>query len=121
VWEVIRDLNGDKAPGPDGFTATFFQKCRDFLKTDIIDVFAEFHARGKFEKSLNATFVSLIPKKIGAMDVRDFRPISLVGGFTRLFQRFLQTDLNPFGQDYLQHSECVYWWSTNIRLCAYCK
>jgi hypothetical protein len=27
VWDVIRDLNGDKAPGPDGFTAAFFQKC----------------------------------------------------------------------------------------------
>jgi hypothetical protein len=78
VWDVIRDLNGDKASGPDRFTLAFFQKCWDFLKTDIMDVFAEFHARGKFEKSLNATFVSLIPKKTGAMEVRDFRPISLV-------------------------------------------
>jgi len=30
-----------------------------------MDVFAEFHARDKFEKSLNATFVSLIRKKTG--------------------------------------------------------
>ncbi len=27
VWDVIRELNGDKAPGPDGFTMAFFQKC----------------------------------------------------------------------------------------------
>jgi hypothetical protein len=39
-----------------------------------MDVFEEFHTRDKFEKSLNATFVSLIPKKTGAMDVRDFSP-----------------------------------------------
>jgi hypothetical protein len=89
VWEVIRDLNGDKAPGPDGFTAAFFQKCWDFLKTDIMDVFVEFHARGKFEKSLNATFVSLIPKKTGGMDVRDFRPISLVGGIYKIISKVL--------------------------------
>jgi len=25
--EVVQDLNGDKAPGPDGFTLAFFQKC----------------------------------------------------------------------------------------------
>jgi len=27
VRDVIRNLNGDKAPGPDGFTMAFFQKC----------------------------------------------------------------------------------------------
>jgi hypothetical protein len=72
-----------------GFTAAFFQKCCDFLKTDIMDVFAEFHARGKFEKSFNATFVSLIPKKTGAMDVRDFRPISLAGGIYKIISKVL--------------------------------
>jgi hypothetical protein len=40
---VIRDLNGDKAPGPDGFTMAFFQKCWDILKNDLMAVFAEFH------------------------------------------------------------------------------
>jgi hypothetical protein len=89
VWDVIRDLNGDKAPGPDGFTMAFFQKCWDMLKIDIMDVFAEFHTRGKFEKSFNATFVSLIPKKTGAMDVRDFRPISLVGGIYKIISKVL--------------------------------
>jgi hypothetical protein len=24
VWEMVRGLNGDKAPGPDGFTIAFF-------------------------------------------------------------------------------------------------
>jgi len=43
VWDVIRELNGDKAPGPDGFTMAFFQKCWDILKYDIMSVFAEFH------------------------------------------------------------------------------
>jgi hypothetical protein len=89
VWDVIRDLNGDKAPSPDDFTMAFFQKCWDILKTDIMDVFAEFHTRGKFEKSFNATFVSLIPKKTGAMDVRDFRPISLVGGIYKIISKVL--------------------------------
>jgi hypothetical protein len=63
VWDVVRDLNGDKAPGPDGFTMAFFHKCWEILKNDIVAVFSEFHNRGQFEKSLNATFVSLIPKK----------------------------------------------------------
>lgn len=86
---MIKDLKGDKASGPDGFTMAFFQKRWDILKTYIMDVFADFHTRGKFEKSFNATFVSLILKMIGAMDVRDFRPISLVVGIYKIISKVL--------------------------------
>ena len=27
VVNVLQDIEGDKAPGPDGFTMAFFQKC----------------------------------------------------------------------------------------------
>jgi hypothetical protein len=33
-------------------------------------VFKEFHLRGEFEKNLNATFISLIPKKVEAVTLR---------------------------------------------------
>jgi hypothetical protein len=100
VWDVVRDLNGDKAPGLDGFTMVFFKKCCEILKKDLMVVFAEFHSKGQFEKSLSATFVSLIPKKTCAVDVKDFCPISLVvggGGCIRLFPRFI-------GQNSLQQT-----------------
>ena len=46
---------------------------------EIIGLFADFHKKGIFEKSLNATFISLLPKVAGAEDTNKFRPISLVG------------------------------------------
>ena len=46
----------------------------------IMAVFHHFHVTGEFEKSLNATFIALIPKKDAAVEIKDFRPISLVGG-----------------------------------------
>jgi len=42
VWEVVREMNGDKAPGPDGFSMAFFQKCWGILKKDIMAVFQNF-------------------------------------------------------------------------------
>jgi hypothetical protein len=38
---------------------------------------------------LNATLVSLIPKKTGAMEVKDFRPISLIGGIYKIISKVL--------------------------------
>jgi hypothetical protein len=39
VLEVVKGLNCDKAPGPDGFSLAFFQDCWDVIKTDLMGVF----------------------------------------------------------------------------------
>jgi hypothetical protein len=89
VWEVIKGMNRDKAFGPDGFTLAFFQDCWGVVKEDLMVVFAEFHARGKFVKSINSTFILLISKVHGAKEIKDFRPISLVGGIYKIIAKVL--------------------------------
>ena len=56
------------------------------MKTDVMNVF---HAHAVFEKSLNATFLALIPKKFDAVDVQDFRPISLLGEMYKIIVKVL--------------------------------
>ena len=41
-------------------------------------------------RSLNTTFIVLIPKKGGAKDLRDFKPISLVGSLCKLLANKLK-------------------------------
>jgi hypothetical protein len=48
-----------------------------------------FHGMGSFERSLNATFLALIPKKVEAVEMKDFRPISLVGGVYKILAKLL--------------------------------
>ena len=78
VFDALLGCNGDKAPGPDAFSMAFWQFAWDFMKADVMCFFKEFYENDKFVKSLNATFVVLIPKKAGAKALGDFRPISLV-------------------------------------------
>jgi hypothetical protein len=59
------------------------------VKGDFMAVFEEFHARGKFVKNINSTFISPIPKIQGANEVKDFRPISLVGGVYKIISKVL--------------------------------
>ena len=53
----------------------------------------EFHEIGKIEKSLNATFVALIPKKVGTMEIKDFCPISLMSGVYKIILKVLTSRL----------------------------
>jgi len=70
VLEVVKCMNRDKALGPDGFTLAFFQDCWDVIKSDLMGVFQDFYTHSKFVKSISATFLALIPKKSGAVDLR---------------------------------------------------
>jgi hypothetical protein len=70
ILQVVKDLQGDKSPGPDGFTMAFFQKCWPVLENNILGFFDEFFDKGTFAFSLNATFVTLIPKKQNALNIQ---------------------------------------------------
>ena len=93
IHSALLELNGDKAPDPDGFTVAFWQACWDFVKEEIVELFKEFYDQRSFSKSLNTTFLVLIPKKGGAEDLGDFRPISLLGGLYKLLAKVLANRL----------------------------
>ncbi|RVX17546.1 LINE-1 retrotransposable element ORF2 protein [Vitis vinifera] len=93
IHSALMEMNGDKSPGPDGFTVAFWQNAWDFAKEEIMEMFKEFHEHNSFVKSLNNTFLVLIPKKSGAENLGDFRPISLVGGLYKLLAKVLANRL----------------------------
>lgn len=63
-------------PRSDG-TMAFFNQCWEVISSEVI-VVVHFHVEGFFVKSYNSTFVALIPKKVGAIELNDFRPNSLI-------------------------------------------
>ena len=72
VLKCLKQCEIDKAPGPDGFTMGFCIKCWEVVKNDIMKTFQNLYEQGRFERSFNATFIALIPKKKGAKELIDF-------------------------------------------------
>ena len=49
-----------------------------------------------FRKSINASFISLIPQEVGARSLKDFRTISLLGGLYKILAKVLANRLVTF-------------------------
>jgi len=94
VWNTIKELPPDKAPGPDGFTGRFYKCCWAIIKSDVMAVVHALWA-GNFRnfRKLNSAFITLIPKKTNAVQVKDFRPISLVHSVAKLVTKILANRL----------------------------
>ncbi|KAK1297873.1 hypothetical protein QJS10_CPB14g00976 [Acorus calamus] len=93
VKAAIFGTEADKAPGPDGFGLRFFQEFWGIVKDDLMEMFHNFFVSSNGIGGLNATFLVLIPKQEGAVEIGDFRPISLVNGCYKMLSKVLANRL----------------------------
>ena len=96
IWEAINDMPVDKALGPDGFTGLFYKTAWSIVKADIMRAFQaiwSLDARSFF--LVNQAYMVLLRKKNEADEIGDFRPISLVHSFAKLFTKVLARRLAP--------------------------
>ena len=64
VQSALFMMHPEKAPGPDGMTALFFQQSWLFIKSDIICMVNEFFRTGYLDERINMTNICLIPKTV---------------------------------------------------------
>lgn len=76
VKAAVFDNHEDKAPGTDGYTATFFKNAWPIIGEEICRAVIQFFLTGKRLKQANNTLITLVPKVAMPSAVADFRPIS---------------------------------------------
>lgn len=82
-----------KSPGPDGFSACFYQKHWAVVGREVRAAVLSFLNSGNFDVDLNATYIALIPKVSPSTKVTEFRPISLCNVLYKLIAKVLANRL----------------------------
>jgi hypothetical protein len=93
VHQALCQMAPLKAPGPDGFSASFFQQNWATVGPEVCSAVLQFLNCSKMDASINATHIALIPKKIAPSNVSEFRPISLCNVTYKLISKVLANRL----------------------------
>ena len=95
VTRAVMDMKTNSAPGPDGLPVIFFQKFWEVIRAVIMPMFQEFYTGTLVMSRLNFGVITLIPKVVGAMDIRQFRPITVINVIQRIFAKVCASRLAP--------------------------
>lgn len=93
VWDVVRQIDSQKAPGPDGLTALFYKQYWPIVKQDVTAMIQNVFRTGFLLNELNHTNIAFIPKVENPNLVSHYRPISLCNVSYKILAKILSNRL----------------------------
>lgn len=96
LFQALRQMDREKAPGPDGLNPGFFKDHWETIKTGALYFAKAFFDHENLEDEMNQTHICLIPKTDSPTSPKDFRPISLCNVAYKLISKVLADRLKPW-------------------------
>ena len=98
----------NKSPGPDGFTAGFYQYHWNALGPSVTRAVLNFLNGGGALDGLNNTTIVLIPKVKNPQDIRQFRPISLCNVIYKLCSKVIANRMKGFLDEIISEEQSAF-------------
>lgn len=108
ISKTLLKLNPNKSPGPDGFTSIFFKSAWSLVGDETTRAILNFFETGFLPTSTNATILILVPKRLGASSITDYRPISCCNTTYKAISKILVKWLKFFLPEVILPNQTVF-------------
>lgn len=96
IKKALKSLDASKGPGPDGIPSIFLKNTCDTLCFPLFILYNKCLASGVFPDVWKRANIVPIHKGGSKSDVSTYRPISLLSGLSKLFERLVHNEIYPF-------------------------
>ena len=89
VQSALAGLNGEGAPGRDGLPVLFYKEFWALVKGDVMATLEELRSPQANMEKINKSCLFMLPKRQGAENINDYRPISLSNSINLIMAKVL--------------------------------
>ena len=108
IRDALFAIHPDKAPGPDGFSSSFFQSNWEVVGSAITREIQSFFVEGTLPHSINSTHIRLILKIKSPKAVSDYRPIALCNVYYKVISKLLSIRLKHVLQEVISENQSAF-------------
>ena len=108
ISNIIRSLNPKKATGPDGIPIKVLKYASNIIDSHLCNIIIQDLEKDKYSEEPKTALVRPVFKKDERNKMENYRPVSILNGMSKIYERFIHDSLSSYAENILSNFISAY-------------